>query len=460
MKIRHAVLFRVEEAAYLITLKDDGESFAFQLLAEPLDTLTDLLEMAVARPFDRYWIMASAGISPAKEWAEYDQAGWDLRIAWDKSEKFVQSVHGWRLPAGGQKAIDLIWPQYTRWARDRGQPAWGSVASPKQFLMTIHYLEQALGIDVKGSPASTGWALAKSLHHKQITDTPDGKLKGMHFDARSAYDLVDFRIPDEDELKKKFLIKLDKNSAYIAAAQSEFYGTGTPVHVNTYVEGAVGVWRVNVLTLADVPFPVVRKLGERWLAAPLVRLLQARGYEIEVLEGYIFDERYMLLKLWAQRIWKARVSFRDSQRWKYETSRRFAEAACKMIAVATIGITAYGQFREGEESDKERPDIKLQTIARNYEIMDHNIMKAWRENGILPVLVVMDCAFILVDDIDPYVCAPAYMLNTQGQSREQALGGYKREGYMPITPEVCAILTSDDRAPQKKRLLDKIGWQK
>jgi hypothetical protein len=459
MKIRHAVLFRIEEAAYLIYLKDDGQSYGFHLVAQEPVSLADLLELAIAAPFDRYWIMASAKIEPARSWAEYDQAAWDLRIAWDKTEKFVQSIHGWRKPAGGQKSIDLIWPQFTRWAKDRGQPAWGSLASPKQFLMVIHWLEQALKIDVKGSPASTGWSLAKSLHHRQITETPDKKLASLHFDARSAFDLIDSRVPTEEELRRKYLIKLDKNSAYIAAAKSEFYGVGTPTHSSLYAEDAVGVWRVNIHTLADVPFPIVTRTGERWLASPLVRLLRTRGYEVEVCEGYVFLEKYMLLKAWSQRIWDARISFRDEpQRWPFETSRKHAEAACKMIAVATIGITAYGQFRAGEESDKERPDIKLITIARNYEIMDHNIMKAWQEDGILPVLIFKDCVCVLVDDLDPIVSAPGYMLRN-GQSREKMLGGYKREGYMEVTPAVCKILTSADHAPQKKRALDQIGWQ-
>lgn len=461
MKTRHAVLFKITDTAYLVYLKDDGESFGFQVLSQAPQTLAELLEFADARPFDRYWIQASYGLEPSKDWAEYDQGQWDLRIAWDKSEKFVQSIHGWRLPGGGQKSIDLIWPHYTRWAKDRGQPAWGSVASPKQFLMIIHYLGQALGIDVKGSPASTGWALAKSLHHRQITETPEKKLASMHFDARSAFDLIDERIPTEEELKRKYLIKLDKNSAYIAAAQSEFFGVGTPVHSHIYAEDAVAVWRVNIHTLADVPFPIVTRTGERWLAGPIVRVMRKVGYEVEVLEGYVFLEKYMLLSSWARKLWAARISLRDdAQRWPFETSRRMAEAAVKMIAVTTIGITAYGQFRAGEESDKERPDIKLQTIARNFEIMYHNMLKGQREDDVLPVLINMDCVYLLVDSIDPYERAHSYMVNTAGQSREKALGGYKREGWMEVTPEIKEILTSSDRAIQKKKRLDAIGWQK
>lgn len=459
MKVRHAVLFKLEDTAYLIYLNDELQ-YKFLIVQQPLASLADLLEMAVAWPFDRYWIMASAGIVPAKEWAEYDQAAWDLRLAPDKSDKFVQSLHGWRKPSGGQKAFDLIWPALTRWAKDRGQPAWGSLASPKQFLMIIHYLETALKIDVKGSPASTGWALAKSLHHKQIEDTPEKKLASMHFDARSAFDMIDDRIPSEEELRRRYLVKLDKNSAYLAAAKSEFYGVGTPTHTRIYAEEAVGVWRLNITALADVPFPVVRHLGERWLASPIVRLMRKLGYELEILEGYVFSKKYMLLKAWSQRIWDARISFRDDhQRWPYETSRQFAEAACKMIAVATIGITAYGQFRQGEESDKERPDIKLQTIARNFEIMYHNIIKGRNDDDVLPVLVNMDCAFILVDDSDVYKSVPSYMLRDD-KSRENVIGGYKREGYMPVTPAVRAILTGGDRAIQKKKKLDEIGWQK
>jgi hypothetical protein len=286
----------------------------------------------------------------------------------------------------------------------------------------------------------------------------------MHFDARSAFNLIDSRIPSPEELKKKYLLKLDKNSAYIAAAATEFYGMGTPVLSKAYEENAVAVWKVRVHSLADTPFPVVTRIYDQrkeeiWLAGPIVRLMRHLGYDLEILEGYIFREKYMLLKAWSKRIWDARISFRDDgKRWPFENSRKMAETACKMVAVATIGITGYGQFRRGEESDKERPDIKLITIARNYEIMMHNILKAWREDGILPVLVNMDCVYILTDSIDAGQAAPSYMLRN-GQSREKVLGGYKREGWMEVTPEVVKVLTSADHAPQKKRALDKIGWK-
>lgn len=464
MKIRHAALFKLEDeaTAYLIYLKDEATGeYGYYTLHQAPATLPDLLNLAVDLPFDRYWIMNSYGLAPAKEWAEYDREAWNLRIAWDKSDKFVQSLHGWRLPAGGQKAIDLIWPKYTRWASDRGQPAWGSLASPKQFLMVIRYLELALGIDIMGSPASTGWNLAKILHRKQIEETSEKKLASMHFDARSAFDFIDDRVPSAEELERAFLIKLDKGGAYIAASRSEFYGVGTPTPTRIYVEDAVAVWRVSVHTLADVPFPVVTRLGERWLASPIVRIMRKLGYELEICEGYVFREKYMLLKSWAQRLWDARISLRDdAQRWPFETSRAYAESACKMIAVATIGITAYSQFRRGEESDKERPDIKLQTIARNYEIMYHNMLKGWHEDGLLPVLVNMDCVYLLTDSLDVHKIAPSYMLDKDGHSREKRLGGYKLEGWMKVTPEVVKVLTSSDRAPQKKRALDAIGWQK
>lgn len=465
-KIRHAMLFRISDQAYLIYLKDDQQSFGYQRVDREPRTLTGLLELAVAAPFDRYWIHKSYELEPTKEWAEWDAAAWDLRAAWDANDTHMQSIHGWKLPGGGQKAIDIIFPALTRWAKDRGAPAWGATASPKQFLMIISYLEQALGIDIKGSPSSTGWHLAKSLHHKQITDTPEKKLSDMHFNVRAAFDFVDNRMPTPGELGRKILMKLDKGGAYISASHREFYGTGTPVLSRIYDENAVGVWKVRILSLADVPFPIVRKLydqdhEERWLAAPIVRLMRAMGYELQIIEGNIFLEKYMLLKAWSQRLWDARISFRDdARRWPYENSRRLAEAACKMIAVSTIGITGYRGFKKDEESDKERPDIKLQTIARNYEIVYHNMLKLWKEDGLLPVLVNMDCFYILVDDIDACKVAPSIMLDKNGQSRELALGGYKREGYMPVTPEVQRILTSGEGTHQKKRALDKIGWQK
>jgi hypothetical protein len=261
-------------------------------------------------------------------------------------------------------------------------------------------------------------------------------------------------------LKKKgvrgYLHKFDKSMAYTAAcAMSDaFYGVGTPEHKDG-AQGfdpkkSVGVWRCSVSgeTSEDLPPPW---RGREWIAGPAIRLLQSQGYQVTIHEGWVFPQSHELMSLWAKRLWETRQSFEDEKAWKHPLCREFAYQSIKKIANSTVGTTAFSNFGD-ESADQRRPDIRMQTVARNAEIVYHNILKVQKVHGVTPALIYMDAVYYLSDNPDGRAAFPTIV------EREGKLGGYKYEGKIAIDSVVGDILASSSNAATKLEHLNKIGW--
>lgn len=470
--VKHAVICSVESggAIYLGWLKSEQgqkEEFGFKLLSRDPLSFEQLLEIAVGEPFSHFWIHASAGIDPTEEYCKfdcsgqftrYDDPGWDIWLQIN-GRKRAYSAHGFRLPKGGQKMIDIIFADQTRWGKtNKGDSAWAATCSPKQMLVVLDYLSRGTGVTIGASPASVGWAMIAALHPEEVADIPREKLAEMHFDKSAAFDLVDQRPLTDEDRRGRYLLKFDRNSAYLSACQKEAYGRGTPRQTTQWDEKAVGVWRVTLHATSDAA-PFLKFLGwhgTRWLATPLVRLQLALGFEIEIHEGYVFTQRFQLLSSWAAKVWELRQSYNlAGDRWAAPRARAMAAEAMKQIAVSTIGIAGYHGFSEEENSMKHRPDVRLATIARTYELIYHNILKAQRLDGKLPIMVATDALYYCCSTNDPYIELTCLL------GRAGKLGGYKYEGCIEITPDVLAVLEVTETSVAKKlEILNRSGWVK
>ena len=425
--------------------------------------ISDLMEIALAYDLTHLWVHKEAEIADSVEFANFNPERWNLRVTWDRNEKNearrIASAYGWKLPSGGQRQITLIWPHNTKWK-------WGGESNPFDLLRTVGNLEQALQVPVGGGPATVGWKMLQQLHGDWL-DKPGVDLRQLHFGKEGARDLVWSRELSTEEQEMLYLHKFDKRSAYLAAAKSEFYGVGTPELIKgeaSYTRRpGVGHDRVGIFhcRVCANDTPILRnhyKSGQYWLMGPIVRLLRAMKYEVEILEGWVFPEERQLLSSWVTNksktgLWDVRQSFReDTTRWRREVPRRNAEIGAKQIAVATIGLTSYRRFGD-EETDKKRPDIKAQTVARNYELLFHNIYKGVQEHEIWPVMAYFDAIYYVSNEPNGLKVIPKLL-------EREGLGSFKYEGTISMTPEISHLLNIPDSVASKLETLNKKGWSK
>lgn len=367
-------------------------------------------------------------------------------------EGLLKSAH--RFGSTEVSPLAIIFPEHTRWVE-----CWDGLPTDKELLVTISYMEQALGVPMAGSPSTMGWKLLEKMHPDWIKNFPKVRLENIHFTAESASDLVAFLGRVEIG---QYLHKVDRNSAYLSSSATEFYGVGDPI-IDTdgskYVEGAIkdghrpGVWFCRIVP-GDIVLPQWRESGTYWLAHPIIRLMRAVGYEVDVLNGWYFPECHQTMSKWANFLWDARMSFQtDKAKWRRDVPRELARQGIKMIAVSTVGLTAYTGFDANEESSKRRPDIRLQTVARTYELVYHNMMKFHELIGLMPIMVYTDALYYATGSTARCTFDPLL-------KRSDKLGGYKYEGHIEVTQEIAEIISSDIAVSEKLAALNAAGWSK
>lgn len=423
-----------------------------------------LAKFLLASGFTHAWIQPDSGVYLS---TIHDPEEWEIYTVSPADE--TPRTFSIRLKEGvqpGRRHLVVINTHNTRWADSRYDelPGWAARATPKQLLTTILYLEKELGVSMSGNPATIGWKLLGSIHPEWLKgeNAPAVKLGDIHFTPSAGGDFI-WQSKELAQLARLglYLHKYDKAMAYPYAASKpdSKYGVGTPVHVDNgddtlHYKGhpqKVGVWRCKVSGgNLDKNMPEIKY--KEWIAGPVIRLLRSQGCTVEVLEGWVFPEEHTIMADWAARMWRARLSFQDRAKWKNQTAREFALQAVKQIAVSTIGFTAYRKF-SADETEKRRPDIRLQTVSRNAELVYHNILKISKDTNQYPVLVYMDAVYYLSPVPDGRASLPLIV------AREGDFGGYKYEGSIKVDQLVQGILTDKKtNVATKLEALNNIGW--
>jgi hypothetical protein len=416
----------------------------------PPRSLQDVAEMAVNARISHLWVMGLEFPDTAE-----NHDAWSFKVLKNRAGKMM-GVSVWKRGTGH---TTIIFPQYTSW-RNCG---WVEKASPKEMLVTLAYLEETLGVRVSGSAASTGWAYLKKCHAEWVEEIPGFNLIDAHF--RGSSDVIVWQRPlIPVEMKRLYLHKWDKNMDFPNAATTADIGVGTPVHMDgkeacdasQHIKGHpqdVGVWRCTVKKTSTTWMSAGNgqewEDGTNWIAGPIIRLLRVAGYEVEILEGWVFPERHDVMTKWGNDMWKFRNLFRDKGQWTRPVCAGFAEKATKRMAVAAIGITAFRHFEDDDE--KRRPDIRAQVIGREREVMWHNIEKIRRTYDLTPVMVYADAVYYLSDEPDGRAVLPTLV------EREGKLGGLKYEGRIAMD-DAHIILDAKMAVWQKLEQLNRIGW--
>ena len=442
---QHAALYDYCDAKVLLTIRNGKWDF----VTCTAETLIELADIALSQRITHLWVMDSCLYPP-----QLAEGAYSIKINIRHGK--IATVSVWKRGIGH---VNIIFPHATGWADCFGD------AGAHDILIAIHYVEQALGIHVSGSPGNTGWGLLKQLHPTWIEEIPLN-LRECHFTPRAGRDIVwQAETLSLRAAGKRYIHKFDRSMAFTAAATQTDIGVGTPVHVETAMGAihekghpqAVGVWRC---TVSDTPDSIVQSdmpeiwFDERdtWLSGPIIRLLRAIGYEVEVHEGWVFPEQHDLLVKWGKLLWDARQSFSHDEEWINTAGRELAYRMAKTIANTTVGFTAYKGFDE-EEKEKARPDIRLQVVTRNAELMYHCMNKVKQLYGATPAMVYMDACYYLSDEPDGRAALPELV------KREGKLGGFKYEGRIELTPDVRKMFALKMSVAQRLEWLNKVGWE-
>src|SRR5579885_973770 len=191
------------------------------------NSLNAMLDMAIERGYSHVWVHPSSGIQYLEE-----QQGNMLGEEWDSP------LFNYQFKTG-TKNNHLV-SCYTRKVQDirKSKPVlvtflayspWGWKELPSgKVIEIIDLLESRLGVPL-GSPGMTGMKYVQQIvctYHPKWLVRPQANLSVFSF----TQPLVWAREPTSEELSRKYVYYLDRNSSYPRVGVAEKFGVGEPVH--------------------------------------------------------------------------------------------------------------------------------------------------------------------------------------------------------------------------------------
>lgn len=442
----------------------------------------DLLQICLETGLDAIWILAGTDLSDratraffetaqdwelpnirttappgsSDKWKDTSQTDGQARatylMAWKKKE-----ARGRRVPGQDQgRAV------YLGYAEHNYSYDFDRITSPVTLLGALAYTEDAIAAPVRFSAQSTGKHLMKTENSNEtrapwiapVDFSPFPTIarggRDVPIPTMPATDLVWMRPLTAQEIEQGgYLITGDKNSMYDAACTSAQLGQGAPVYrrgaeINTR-KPPIGIYHIRIAgqSIFDgqmLPHPTDGQ-AESWQWVYTVKLLLDLGYEVEIIEGYIWERAHTTLRPWAERVWNARVALKKGHpdckmdRYQNEPARLAAYGAMQAIIRGAIGLLAhYPDFADRPGAfDWYRPDWNALIVDHARVKMFYLIWK-YAKLGYIPFGVLTDCIYFIGATDNHLQALPGLY------DRVNDLGGFKRKFARPVTARQIAAL--------------------
>ncbi|MFE5240485.1 MULTISPECIES: telomere-associated protein Tap [unclassified Streptomyces] len=377
----------------------------------------------------------------------------------------------YRPAQGGKRAcVQLCIPSWN--ALDKR--SWGDTAQlPAPELARLLGTYATRVITPRGSTAVTGLELMTALHPPTRASEPDhtGKRHSQHNPGSLGKEPVDCapceapdghpllaglprfhqRTPAEmlmeeaydwarpltdEECAKRYIVGIDVNMAFAAAANGTTVGLGAPTHLRrpAFDPKLPGSWLVDLshIELDDrLPSPFTprgeRPTGPAWYATPTVAYALELGYQVTPVEAYVRQESGRYLDGWYNRLRDAYIAtMADLGVTTDLTPADFLAAmdghrlrdpqmATLLSAIKATVKGGLGKLRERPRGESWkpgepwralsrptwRPDIRAAVISKARINMHRKMLKLADATGQYPLAILSDCAVYASDGPSP-----------------------------------------------------------
>ncbi len=468
-KTKHGFLERNEHNQYLHM---DGQGYTPMSNEQYPDlTLANLCAAGVDNGYTHLWILPSAGIEATRQWFEAARSEWDLLPTWtlkgaDESvaENRLRSVSGWRqkhLKAKGQarNAIQInfcsdlaAW----EWARSgllTAKRAQEIVSSIESRLVVKTELQSKLTTPVTGSPGNTTWGYLRNVEYLhedwfRMPESEETPFADIPWNA-AVHNILWTRTPTDEELARRYVIRVDKGGAFPRAGCDVKQGVGPVVHLGAPAMKhwlpqdtrrlPPGIWHVRVLGGPFEPMypPIIHEDTSEWhwVTSQMVKAAICAEYELECTDAWVFPESHYVLRQTFQNLWDFRHEFGP-----YD----LLNGAFKRMANDLSGLL---RMPELKGTPKFRPDWYAGIASGNAAIMQQNIRKFAELWGLYPILIHVDCIMYLSDK----------PLEELMPDNRKDMGHFKHEWQSPVDATIRGIL-SNPQAGSAQKLAALAKW--
>ncbi|WP_445518955.1 telomere-associated protein Tap [Streptomyces sp. NEAU-174] len=252
--------------------------------------------------------------------------------------------------------------------------------------------------------------------------------------VEEAYDWA--RPLTDEECAKRYVVGIDVNMAFAAAANGTAFGLGAPVHAKRppFDPKIPGSWLVDLSHVEldpRLPSPFTptgeRPTGPAWYATPTVAYAVELGYGVAPVEAYLRPDNGRYLDAWYTRLRDAYIAtmadlgvtagmepgeFLTAMDGHRQADPRMAIVLSAIKATVKGGIGKLrerprgGGWRPGQpwpalQRPTWRPDIRAAVISKARINMHRKMLKTAAATGQYPVAVLSDCAVYPSDGPSP-----------------------------------------------------------
>ncbi len=186
------------------------------------------------------------------------------------------------------------------------------------------------------------------------------------------------------------------------------------------------------------------------MSTPQVKCCRDIGYQVQVREGYYWQQSHELLKRWATTLWQAGERL-HTKLLTYRHAQGRANASQTLGRLAQISVTFLAQ--EETTGGWARPDWWAQIIGRSRATLFAHLVSLARQ-GIMPVLVDRDALWVVSNDPNPLTAVPG--LVTTHRWRGYTVG---YEVPLVLSPEVRETFRTGEHAGQVAMALDTLAGE-
>lgn len=264
------------------------------------------------------------------------------------------------------------------------------------------------------------------------------------------------RPPTEAEAQMRYLHAYDRGGSYMAAIPGLELPIGDPTH---HPEGIAfdpkvpGYWRIEIPESQDWRVPhILNPRGRqftspKWVCTPRLERAAALGYEINVLEAYVWPQHGRILRGWYER-------FRDIAT-RLDTDDPDCQAVrqqSKMVRNTTIGMFAARTTKEGKTGYS--PERRLHIVSKAASSMVYRIEQIGHDSDRWPVAAVNDTLYYTSDDPDPVSAWPG-----DQRTLGRGFGQYKPERSGLLAEQIPHLNGKSDYKG-KGLLIDYDQWRR
>lgn len=244
------------------------------------------------------------------------------------------------------------------------------------------------------------------------------------------------RKPTDAEQQHRYVHAYDRGGSYLAVVSGVYFGLGAPIHFPEGIEyrgeKQQAYYRVQLPDAESLPWNMPSPFGaysdqhvlgrDGWITAPTYWIAQRLGYELPILEAYVWEDSRKFLEPWANTISTARTTL-DTDNGDDQAARDLV----KEIYVRTIGKMA-STLGNNPHRPGFAPERRHAIQAKARANMLYRIEQIGQASGRYPVAVLKDTILYTSDVADPLEAWPG-----EAKLLGRGLGQYKPEGSAPMS---------------------------